>query len=242
MYNFDKLPNRLGTNSEKWNVLENELPMWVADMDFDNSPEIKDALRKRVELGAYGYSYPSDEWYESYIRFFKDIHNVEYDRGDIIFCIGTIPALSSIVRKITTPGEKVIILTPVYNVFYNSILNNGRFVLECPLKYDLNTNSYSIDFRHLESLMTDPQATLMVMCNPQNPTGNIWSKEDLTKVLELTRKYRIKLVSDEIHCDIVTPGKKYVPIFTIANSDDQVIVLSSATKLKHLVAEDNTIT
>ena len=79
MYNFDKLPNRLGTNSEKWNVLENELPMWVADMDFDNSPEIKDALRKRVELGAYGYSYPSDEWYESYIRFFKDIHNVEYD-------------------------------------------------------------------------------------------------------------------------------------------------------------------
>ena len=106
MYNFDKLPNRLGTNSEKWNVLENELPMWVADMDFDNSPEIKDALRKRVELGAYGYSYPSDEWYESYIRFFKDIHNVEYDRGDIIFCIGTITALSSIVRKITTPGEK----------------------------------------------------------------------------------------------------------------------------------------
>ena len=214
-YNFDETIDRRGTDSMKWDVAENELPMWVADMDFKTAPEIIKALEKRAAEGVFGYTDVNDDWYQAYISWWKRRHNLEIKKEWLMFCTGVIPALSSIVRKLTTPNEKVIIQTPVYNIFFNSILNNGCRVLENPLKYQ--DGAYSMDFEDLEEKMSDPQASLMVLCNPHNPVGKIWTKEDLAKVGELAKEYGVTVVSDEIHCDLTEPGKMYVPFATASD-------------------------
>ena len=208
-YDFDAPINRRGTDSMKWDVAENELPMWVADMDFQTAPDIIDALQKRVSEGVFGYTDVSDDWYNAYISWWKNRHGFTIDREWLMFCTGVIPAISSIVRKLTTPNEKVIIQTPVYNIFFNSIINNGCRVWESPLRYE--NGQYSMDFEDLETKMADPQASLMILCNPHNPVGRIWSKEELARVGELAQKYGVTVVSDEIHCDLTEPGKEYVP-------------------------------
>ena len=148
IYDFDRVIERKGTNSLKWNVSENELPMWVADMDFQTAPEIIEALQKRTAHGIFGYTDVHTEWYEAYINWWKKRYSYTMKDDWLMFCTGVVPAISSIVRKLTTPAEKVLIQTPVYNIFYNSILNNGRVVLENPLSYD--GAEYSIDFEDLE--------------------------------------------------------------------------------------------
>ena len=208
-YDFDAPINRRGTDSMKWDVAENELPMWVADMDFQTAPDIIDALQKRVSEGVFGYTDVSDDWYNAYISWWKNRHGFTIDREWLMFCTGVIPAISSIVRKLTTSNEKVIIQTPVYNIFFNSIINNGWRVWESPLRYE--NGQYSMDFEDLETKMADPQASLMILCNPHNPVGRIWSKEELARVGELAQKYGVTVVSDEIHCDLTEPGKEYVP-------------------------------
>ncbi|SDI07400.1 cystathione beta-lyase [Pseudobutyrivibrio sp. 49] len=221
-YNFDAVVNRRGTDSMKWDVAENELPMWVADMDFQTAPEIIEALQKRVAEGVFGYTDVNDDWYEAYINWWKNRHGFEIERQWLMFCTGVIPAISSIVRKLTTPNEKVIIQTPVYNIFFNSILNNGCRVLESPLHYEGGV--YSMDFADLEEKMSDPQASLMILCNPHNPVGKIWSREDLAKVGELAHKYGVTVISDEIHCDLVEPGKEYVPFASVSDTCKDVSI------------------
>ncbi|SCZ80445.1 MalY/PatB family protein [Pseudobutyrivibrio xylanivorans] len=221
-YNFDAVVNRRGTDSMKWDVAENELPMWVADMDFQTAPEIIEALQKRVAEGVFGYTDVNDDWYEAYINWWKNRHGFEIDRQWLMFCTGVIPAISSIVRKLTTPNEKVIIQTPVYNIFFNSILNNGCRVLESQLHYEGGV--YSMDFADLEEKMSDPQASLMILCNPHNPVGKIWSREDLAKVGELAAKYGVTVISDEIHCDLVEPGKEYVPFASVSDTCKDVSI------------------
>lgn len=215
-FNFDEQINRRGTDSMKWDVAENELPMWVADMDFQTAPAIRQALEKRVAEGVFGYTDVSEDWYNAYINWWKRRHDLEIQKEWLMFCTGVIPALSSIVRKLTTPNEKVIIQTPVYNIFFNSILNNGCRVLENPLKYE--DGVFTMDFEDLEEKMADPQASLMVLCNPQNPVGKIWSKEELAKVGELAKKYGVTVVADEIHCDLTEPGKMYVPFASVSET------------------------
>lgn len=215
-YNFDAPVNRRGTDSMKWDVAENELPMWVADMDFQTAPEIIEALQQRVAEGVFGYTDVNDDWYEAYINWWKNRHDFEIEREWLMFCTGVIPAISSIVRKLTTPNEKVIIQTPVYNIFFNSIVNNGCKPLESPLHYE--NGVYSMDFADLEAKMADPQASLMILCNPHNPVGKIWSKEDLAKVGELAAKYGVTVISDEIHCDLTEPGKDYVPFASVSDT------------------------
>ncbi|SEA94822.1 cystathione beta-lyase [Pseudobutyrivibrio sp. ACV-2] len=215
-YNFDAPVNRRGTDSMKWDVAENELPMWVADMDFQTAPEIIEALQQRVAEGVFGYTDVNDDWYEAYINWWKNRHDFEIEKEWLMFCTGVIPAISSIVRKLTTPNEKVIIQTPVYNIFFNSIVNNGCKPLESPLHYE--NGVYSMDFVDLEAKMSDPQASLMILCNPHNPVGKIWSKEDLAKVGELAFKYGVTVISDEIHCDLTEPGKDYVPFASVSDT------------------------
>ena len=135
-YDFDKPVNRRGTLSVKWDVAGNELPMWVADMDFETAPEIQDAIQKRAGHGAFGYTLIPDEWYESIQNWWETRHQFRIEKDWMIFCTGVVPAISSAVRKLTTPAEKVVLLTPVYNFFFNSVVNNGRYVVECPLSYD----------------------------------------------------------------------------------------------------------
>lgn len=213
-YDFDKPVNRRGTLSMKWDVAENELPMWVADMDFETTPEIQDAIRKRANHGAFGYTLIPDEWYESIQNWWEVRHQFQLEKDWLVFCTGVVPAISSAVRKLTTPAEKVVLLTPVYNIFFNSVVNNGRYVVECPLSYD--GESYEVDFEALEEVLSDPQTTMLIFCNPHNPVGKIWTKETMEQIGELCWKYHVVVISDEIHCELTDPGKSYVPFASVS--------------------------
>ena len=208
-YEFDKIVDRRGTNSLKWDVSEGELPMWVADMDFQVAPEIKAAILKRAEHGVFGYSIIPKEWYDAYIKWWDRRHHFRMEKDWLLFVTGVIPAISSAVRRLTAVGENVLVQTPVYNQFFTSIVNNGRNVAEAPLRYD--KQNYYIDFKELEQKLADPDTTLMLLCNPHNPVGKIWDKETLAKIGELCFKHHVKVLSDEIHCDLTAPKREYVP-------------------------------
>lgn len=228
-YDFDTVTDRRGTFSEKWDVEANELPMWVADMDFKTAPEIIEALEERVSHGIFGYTYVPDEWNRAYVDWWKEHHGFTMDPDWLIFTTGVIPAISTTVRKITTPAEKVLIQTPVYNIFYNCILNNGRVPVESKLL--IKDGHYEMDFEDLEKKLSDPQVTLMLLCNPQNPSGTIWDKETLSKLGELCKKCGVTVLSDEIHCDITDPGFEYVPFASVSDTcRDISITCISATK------------
>ena len=209
MYDFDTPINRRKTASLKWDVKENELPMWVADMDFQTAPEIREALEKRVAHGVFGYTIIPETWNQAYVNWWEKRHDFSVESDWLVFCTGVVPAISSAVRKLTTPGENVFIQTPVYNIFFNSILNNGRNVLQSPLVYD--GKAYHIDFVQLEKDLANPQTTLMILCNPHNPVGKIWDKDTLKQIGALCQKHHVTVLSDEIHCDLTAPGKEYVP-------------------------------
>ena len=213
-YDFDTIVNRRNTNSLKWDVAENELPMWVADMDFQTASEIRKAIEDRAAHGVFGYSVIPDEWYQAYTGWWQRRHTFTMEEDWLVFCTGVVPAISSVVRKLTTPAEKVLIQTPVYNIFFNSILNNGRQVLESSLKYD--AGRYEIDFEDLEQKMSDPQTSLMILCNPHNPVGKIWDRNTLERIGELCWKYHVIVVSDEIHCDLTNPGMEYIPFASVS--------------------------
>ena len=208
-YDFDRVIDRRNTNSYKWDSEKDVLPLWVADMDFETAPCVKEAIVKKAQFGIFGYSIYGEEWEQSYISWWKRRHNFEIKREWLIFTTGIIPAISTCVRKLTTAAEKVLVQTPCYNIFFNSIVNNGRVPLESPLAFD-GTN-YSIDFNRLEKDLSDPQCSLMILCNPQNPTGTIWKKDELARIGELCKKHGVKVISDEIHCDVTVPGKSYIP-------------------------------
>ena len=212
-YNFDKIINRRETGSLKWDVSKNELPMWVADMDFETLPEIQEALVERVAHGVYGYSVIPDEWSQSYVDWWDKRHHFHMNPEKLIFTTGVIPALSSAVRKFTTPGENVLVQTPVYNHFFYVIRNNGRNIVENQLLYD--GENYSIDWEKLEQQLSNPQTTMMILCNPHNPIGKIWDKETLAGIGRLCKKYDVVVVSDEIHCDLTAPGKEYIPFASV---------------------------
>lgn len=215
MYDFDKLTNRLGTGSLKWDVNEGQLPMWVADMDFETAPEIIQALQKRIEHGVFGYQNVTDDWYQAYQSWWNRRHQFKIEKDWLIFCTGVVPAISSIVRKVTTVGENVLVQTPVYNIFFNSIRNNGRNILESPLVYE--QGEYHIDFKDLEEKLSNPQTSLFILCNPHNPIGKIWDRETLEKIGELCDRYHVIVVSDEIHCDLTDPGYEYVPFASVSD-------------------------
>lgn len=213
-YDFDSVTDRRGTDSMKWEVKENELPMWVADMDFKAAPEIIDALRKRIDHGVFGYAGIPDAWYEAYGKWWDKRHGLKMKRENLIFSTGVIPSISTIIKELTNPGENVLIQSPVYHVFYNIIRNNGRNVFENPLQF--RDGVYSMDFADLETKMSDPKTKLMILCNPHNPIAKIWDRESLEKVGELAEKYGVTVISDEIHCDITKPGRDYLPFAAIS--------------------------
>lgn len=208
-YDFDAVRDRRGTDSLKWDVAEGELPCWVADMDFETAPAVREALARRVEHGVFGYAVVPEGWHDAYRGWWRDRHGASFERDQLVFCTGVVPALSSIVRSMTRPGDKVIVQTPVYNIFFNSIVNNGRFVLESPLAY--RGGAYGMDFDDLERKMADPRASMMILCNPHNPVGKVWDRPTLARVGELAWKHDVLVVPDEIHCDLTAPGVRYVP-------------------------------
>ena len=154
-YNFDFPTERRNTGSLKWDVLPEELPMWVADMDFETAPLVKSAVCEIAERGIYGYSITGDEYFSAASDFYEAISGYRFSPQDMVYTSGVVAAISSMVRKLTTPAEKVLIQAPVYNIFYNSILNNGRVVLSSDLIYE--DGVYSIDFSDLEEKLSDKQ-------------------------------------------------------------------------------------
>ena len=232
-YNFDEPVNRRNTHSLKWDVKEQELPMWVADMDFQTAPEIQEAIRERAAHGVFGYSIVPEEWYQAYMGWWEKRHHFSMEKEWLVFCTGVVPAISSMVRKLTTAGENVLVQTPVYNIFFHSIVNNGRNIAENPLRYDGNT--YQMDFEDLERKLSDPQTTLMILCNPHNPVGRIWSREELEQVGKLCRKYHVTMISDEIHCDLTSPGQEYIPFASVSeNCKNTSITCMAPTKAFNL--------
>lgn len=229
MYDFSKKVNRKNSNSYKWDSIDASLPMWVADMDFEVAPSVIAAIKKRMECPVFGYSITPKEYFHSYQAWWERRHHIKFDLDWMIFSTGVVPTISSTVRKLTTVGEKVLIMSPVYNIFYNSIINNGRFVLSSDLVYE--NNEYHIDFNDLEKKMSDPQVSLMILCNPHNPVGKIWTKEELSKIGSLSVKYNVVVLSDEIHCDIVSKGYEYVPYISVSEECKMNSVTAiSATK------------
>ncbi len=214
-YDFDSVIDRRNTGSLKWNVAKNELPMWVADMDFQTAPEIRDELERCLSHGIFGYTVVPEEWYAAICGWWETRHHFKMEKDWLIFCTGVVPAISSAVRKLTTAGENVLIQTPVYNVFFSSIANNGRHILESPLIYD--GTGYRVDFDDLEKKLADPQTTLMILCNPHNPVGKIWERDILARIGHLAAKYHVTVVSDEIHCDLTDPGREYIPFASVSD-------------------------
>lgn len=210
---FDQEIDRRHTFSLKWNVKDNELPMWVADMDFEVAPPIKEALIKRAEHGVFGYSIIPDEFFLSIINWYNTRHHFAINKEWMIYSNGVVAAISSMVRRLTSPGDQVLIQSPVYNIFYNSILNNKCHVISNDLVYE--NGKYEIDFNDLENKLAAQETTLMILCNPHNPVGKIWNKEELRKIGHLCHKYGVKVISDEIHCEIVNPGLEYVPFLSV---------------------------
>lgn len=228
-YHFDHVLHRRGTNSVKWNVKENELPLWIADMDFETAPAVLEAIQKRASFGNFGYEDVPEEWYRAYQHWWAKRHQFVIQKDWLIFCTGVVPAVSCAVKRMTNPGDKVLVQSPVYNVFYNSIENHGRHVLENKLVYA--DGKYQIDFALLEQQLSHPLTTMMILCNPHNPIGKIWNKEELQKIGELAAKHHVVVLSDEIHCDITDPGISYVPFASVSEvCKNNSITCISATK------------
>lgn len=215
-YDFSTIIDRSGTYSMKWDVAEGELPMWVADMEFQAAPEIRAAIAKRAEHGVFGYTVPPEAWYEAYIGWWRDRHGFSMEREWLTFTTGVIPAISTAVRQLTAPGEGVVVLSPVYNHFYVSIEDNQRRAVESPLICE--DGAYRVDFDDLESRLADKANRLLVFSNPHNPTGNLWDRETLARVGALCDRYDVPVVADEIHCDLTDPGLAYVPFASVSEA------------------------
>lgn len=216
IYDFNTPIDRRDTNSYKWDSIdmENVIPLWVADMDFKTAPCIIEALRKRVEHGVFGYTRVPDAYYKATVDWFGRRHGWHFSGSDIIYTSGVVPAISAIIKALTQPGDKVIVQTPVYNCFFSSIRNNGCIPLENDLIYD--DTRYFINFEDLEEKASDPKAKLLLLCNPHNPSGRVWTFNELSHIFEICRKHGITVVSDEIHCELVYPPFKYVPFCSIS--------------------------
>ncbi|CAM3831693.1 MalY/PatB family protein [Marinicrinis lubricantis] len=233
-YDFNRLPDRRNTNSYKWDQSEklfgnpNVLPLWVADMDFDSPPAIKDALIKRAAQGVYGYTIKPDSYVDAIVNWFTRRHGWALKPEWLCDSPGIVTSLSLAVDLFSEPGSKVILQSPVYYPFYEVIKMNGREVAKNPLL--LQNGRYEMDFDHLESLMKDG-AKLMLLCSPHNPGGRVWEKDVLQRLGELCLKYGVIIVSDEIHCDLTYEGHPHTPIASLSDDIAQItLTCLAATK------------
>lgn len=216
-YDFDKTIDRRATNSYKWDSAPGGvLPMWVADMDFRTAPAIIDALQKRVAHGIFGYTRVPDAYYDAVTSWFSRRHGWDIDREWIIYTSGVVPAVSAVIKALTVPGDKVIVQTPVYNCFFSSIRNNGCEIVSNPLRRTADT--YEMDFDALERCAADPRAKVMLLCNPHNPAGRVWTPDELTRLGNICLRNGVTVVADEIHCELVYQGFKYTPLASLSDA------------------------
>lgn len=212
-YDFSRPTDRHGTDSYKWDSTPEAdiIPLWVADMDFETFPGITEALQRRVAHGIFGYTRVPEAYYEAVCRWFGKHHGWHINREDIIYTSGVVPAVSAVIKALTLPGDQVIVQGPVYNCFFSSIRNNGCEMVSNSLIYNKEELHYEIDFDDLERKLAHERARLMLLCNPHNPGGRVWTRDELTRVAELCHKYGVRVVSDEIHCELTLYDNEYVP-------------------------------
>lgn len=212
-YDFSRPTERRGTDSYKWDSAPEAdiIPLWVADMDFETFPGITEALQRRVAHGIFGYTRVPEAYYEAVCNWFGKRHGWHINREDIIYTSGVVPAVSAVIKALTLPGDQVIVQGPVYNCFFSSIRNNGCEMVSNSLIYNKEELRYEIDFDDLERKLAHERARLMLLCNPHNPGGRVWTRDELTRVAELCRKYGVRVVSDEIHCELTLYDNEYVP-------------------------------
>ena len=239
-YNFDKIIKRRGTGCVKWDEIPSSLhpspvtfhdiiPLWVADMDFKAAPAIQEAIRKRVEHGVFGYTVVEEPYYDAIVSWFQRRHCWAIHREEILYATGVVPAMSVAIKALTMPGEKVLILSPDYNCFFSSIRNNGCEVLESVLRY--NGQRFEVDFDDFEAKCADEKTTVFLLCNPHNPTGRVWTKEELNRMNEICLQYGVKVVSDEIHCELVMPNHAFQPFAAVSEACRQnSVILNSPSK------------
>ena len=220
-YNFDEFIDRRNTRCHKWDgenpmyrKSENLLPLWVADMDFQSPKPIIDAIIKRAEHGFFGYSFFPDEYFEAVINWFQRHYNWKLERNWIVFTPGVVPAIFLSVQAYSEPGDKVIIQTPAYPPFAASAKDNGRKRLINPLK--LVNGRYEMDFEDLKKKVKEPGVKMIILCNPHNPTGRVWTTEELTQLGEICLKNQVLVVSDEIHGDIIFPDHNFTAFASIS--------------------------
>lgn len=212
-YDFSRPTDRHGTDSYKWDSAPEAdiIPLWVADMDFETFPGITEALQRRVAHGIFGYTHVPEAYYEAVCNWFGKRHGWHINREDIIYTSGVVPAVSAVIKALTLPGDQVIVQGPVYNCFFSSIRNNGCEMVSNSLIYNKEELHYEIDFDDLERKLAHERARLMLLCNPHNPGGRVWTRDELTRVAELCHKYGVRVVSDEIHCELTLYDNEYVP-------------------------------
>ena len=227
-YDFDEIIERRGTGCVKWDESEEGvIPLWVADMDFAVAPAIQEAVRQRAEHPIYAYTLVGDEYYDAIISWFQRRHGWNIAREHIIYTTGVVPAISCTLQALAMAGEKVVILSPDYNCFFSSIRNSGCEVSECVLQFSRSNNRFEIDWDDFEERCADEKATIFLLCNPHNPTGRVWHRDELQLMSDICRRHHVTIVSDEIHCELIMPGNTFVPMATV---DDDAIILNSSSK------------
>ncbi len=230
-FDFDELTLRRHTSSLKWDTMpaDDVIPLWVADMDFRTAPAVTEALQRRVASGIFGYVDVPDEFYAALTGWFARRHGWAINPDSVIYTSGVVPAVSAIIKALTIPGDGVILQTPAYNCFFSSIRNNGCRQADNPLlRADCGEDfTYTIDFGNLETLAADPRNKLLILCNPHNPTGRVWTRAELENVRDICRRHGVMVISDEIHCELTHPGYTYTPYATV---DDHAIVCCSPSK------------
>lgn len=218
-YDFDSIIDRRGTSSVKWDYLDRVfkntevIPMWVADMDFTAPQPVIDTIVKRAQHGVYGYTEKPSSFYHSAAEWLKRRHGWNIDSRWITVCPGVVPTLNFCILALTEPGDRILLQSPVYPPFFASIRNNGRVLMDNPLK--LQGDKYVMDYEDLERKLSDG-VKLMLLCSPHNPVGRVWSREELLKVGELCIKYDVAIVSDEIHSDLIFSGYRHTPMASLS--------------------------
>lgn len=230
-YNFDERIDRHSTGCVKWDMAPDKdvLPLWVADMDFRAAPAILEAVKKRAEHGVFGYTVVEDDYYDAVISWFHRRHQWNIERDEILYTTGVVPAMSVAIKALTMPSEKVVILSPDYNCFFSSVRNNGCEVVEAVL---VKAGSrFSVDWHDFEAKCADEKTTVFLLCNPHNPTGRVWTKEELERMNDICLRHHVKVVSDEIHCELVMPGHVFQPFAAVSEACRQnSVILNSPSK------------
>jgi cystathionine beta-lyase len=228
-YDFDQRIERRGTNCVKWDEAPKEaIPLWVADMDFAVAPAIQEAVRLRAQHPVFGYTLVGEDYYKAIISWFQRRHHWTIEREHLLYTTGVVPAISCVLKALTMPGEKVVILSPDYNCFFSSISNNGCEVVESMLRLSRNTpGRFEVGWQDFEAACANGKTTVFLLCNPHNPTGRVWTREELQQMADICHRHQVRIVSDEIHCELVMPGHTFCPMGTV---DETAIILNSPSK------------